>query len=94
MNTQLYWHTTAPSYTPLQTIPDNRVYVSPDRVDAFVRSFLAFSMEESSPMMRKHQASKSDDLRKPTGESGSNRSSGSRLRSLLTVTFHIPTAGR
>jgi predicted enzyme related to lactoylglutathione lyase len=43
VNTQLYWHTTAPSYAPLQTIPENRVYVSPDRVDAFVRSFLDFS---------------------------------------------------
>ena len=43
VNTQLYWHTTAPSYKPLQTIPENRVYVSPDRVDAFVRSFVAFS---------------------------------------------------
>jgi predicted enzyme related to lactoylglutathione lyase len=43
VNTQLYWHTTAPSYTPLQTIPENRAYVSPDRVDAFVQSFLAFS---------------------------------------------------
>src|SRR2546425_3833160 len=43
VNTQLYWHTNAPSFTPLQTIPENRVYVSPDRVDAFVRSFLAFS---------------------------------------------------
>src|SRR5437667_12159176 len=43
VNTQLYWHTTAPSYTTLQTVPENRVYVSPDRVDAFVRSFLTFS---------------------------------------------------
>ena len=43
VNTQLYWHTTAPSYAPLQTVPENRVYVSPDRVDAFVRSFVAFS---------------------------------------------------
>jgi len=43
VNTQLYWHTTAPSYAPLQTVPENRVYVSPDRVDAFLRSFLAFS---------------------------------------------------
>jgi len=43
VNTQLYWHTTAPSYAPLQTVPENRVYVSPDKVDAFVRSFLAFS---------------------------------------------------
>ena len=43
VNTQLYWHTTAPSYAGLQKIPENRVYVSPDRVDAFVRSFIAFS---------------------------------------------------
>jgi predicted enzyme related to lactoylglutathione lyase len=43
VNTQLYWHTTAPSYASLQTIPENRVYVSQDRVDAFVSSFLAFS---------------------------------------------------
>jgi hypothetical protein len=43
VNTQLYWHTTAPSYAPLQTIPENRVYVSPDRSEAFLRSFLSFS---------------------------------------------------
>src|SRR2546428_9217106 len=43
VNNQLYWHTTAPSYTPLQTVPENRVYVPPDREDAFVRSLLAFS---------------------------------------------------
>jgi predicted enzyme related to lactoylglutathione lyase len=43
VNTQLYWHTTAPSYAPLETVPENRVYVSPDRVDALVSSFLAFS---------------------------------------------------
>ena len=43
VNMQLYWHTTPPSYPALQTIPENRVYVSPDRADAFVRSFLAFS---------------------------------------------------
>jgi len=43
VNTQLYWHTTVPSYASLQSIPENRVYVSPERVDAFVSSFLAFS---------------------------------------------------
>lgn len=43
VNTQLYWHTTAPSYAPLRTIPENRVYVSQERADAFVSSFLAFS---------------------------------------------------
>src|SRR5712691_8600289 len=43
VNMQLYWHTTAPSYVKLQTIPENRVYVSPDRADTFIGSFVAFS---------------------------------------------------
>jgi predicted enzyme related to lactoylglutathione lyase len=43
VNMQLYWHTTAPNYATLQTIPETRVYVSPDRADAFIRSFLGFS---------------------------------------------------
>lgn len=43
VNTQLYWHTTAPSYAPLRSIPENRVYVSSYAVGAFVRSFRAFS---------------------------------------------------
>lgn len=43
VNMQLYWHTTAPSYAPFQTIPENRVYLSADRVKAFIHSFLAFS---------------------------------------------------
>jgi predicted enzyme related to lactoylglutathione lyase len=40
---QLYWHTTAPNYANLQTVPENRVYVSVERADVFVRNFLAFS---------------------------------------------------
>jgi hypothetical protein len=43
VNMQLYWHTSAPSYKALQTIPENRVYVSTNSVDAFLRGFLAFS---------------------------------------------------
>lgn len=43
VNTQLYWHTTPPSYAPLQRIPENRAYVSSDRAGAFIQSFLAFS---------------------------------------------------
>ncbi|MGD0296280.1 MAG: glyoxalase [Bryobacteraceae bacterium] len=43
VNMQLYWHTTPPSYAPLQSVPENRVYVSPDRVRAFTRTFIAFS---------------------------------------------------
>ncbi|WP_058189298.1 hypothetical protein [Terracidiphilus gabretensis] len=41
--TQIYWHTTKPSYAPFVTVPENRVYVSPDDVEKFMRSFLAFS---------------------------------------------------
>jgi hypothetical protein len=40
---QLYWHTTAPNYAKLQTIPENRVYVSSEHADAFARDFVAFS---------------------------------------------------
>jgi predicted enzyme related to lactoylglutathione lyase len=42
-NLQLYWHTTKPDYAPFERVPENRVYVSPDRAAAFTRSFLAFS---------------------------------------------------
>jgi predicted enzyme related to lactoylglutathione lyase len=43
INMQLYWHTTKPSYAALETIPENRVYVSPGRADVFTRNFLRFS---------------------------------------------------
>jgi len=43
VNMQLYWHTTPPSYAPLTTVPENRVYVSSDRADGFIRNFVAFS---------------------------------------------------
>jgi hypothetical protein len=40
---QLYWHTTVPHYAPLESVPENRVYLSPESAGAFVREFLAFS---------------------------------------------------
>jgi len=43
VNMQLYSHFTPPSYKPLEAVPENRVYVSADRADSFVQSFLAFS---------------------------------------------------
>src|SRR5246500_1427312 len=70
VNTQLYWHTTAPSYTPLQTIPENRLYVSPDKVDEFVRSFLAFS----------HGSIVSDEERAPGVEIGRPSETYRRVR--------------
>lgn len=43
INMQIYWHTAKPSYAAFETIPENRVYVSPERADAFTRDFLRFS---------------------------------------------------
>jgi hypothetical protein len=70
VNMQLYWHTTAPLYAPLQTVPENRVYVSPDRVDAFVRSFVAFS----------HGSVVSDEPRAPGVEIGRPAETYRRVR--------------
>ena len=55
VNMQLYWHDKKPAYTEFKTVPDNRVYVSKDRADEFVRSFVTFAHgtvvedEESAP---------------------------------------------
>jgi hypothetical protein len=43
VNMQLYWHTKAPSYAAFAHIPENRIYVSEDRVAAFEKAFLQFS---------------------------------------------------
>jgi predicted enzyme related to lactoylglutathione lyase len=59
-NMQLYWHIAKPSYAPFQTVPENRIYVSADRVDAFVRDFVRFS----------HGRVVSDDPRAPGVEIG------------------------
>ncbi len=40
---QFYWHNVPPSAPPLATIPENRFYVSRERADEFVDSFLRFS---------------------------------------------------
>jgi predicted enzyme related to lactoylglutathione lyase len=43
VNMQLYWHT-KPSVNPkLATVPENRIYLSPDAADDFVRHFLSFA---------------------------------------------------
>src|ERR1700675_2869818 len=88
VNTQLYWHTTAPSYSPLQTVPENRVYVSVDRASAFVRSFLAFS----------HGKTVSDDPHAPGVEIGRPADTYRRIRiestfgklTVLVTDGHIP----
>src|SRR6266508_4396648 len=70
VTTQLYWHTTPPSYKPLETIPENRVYVSSDRAATFIRSFLSFSKGDVV----------SDDDRAPGIEIGRPRDTYRRVR--------------
>lgn len=67
---QLYWHNTPPTYAPLDTIPDNRVYVSPDQADNFVRCFVAFA----------HGAVVADDKRADAGEIGRAGETYRRIR--------------
>ena len=88
VNMQLYWHISPPSYAALKTIPENRVYVSPDRADAFTHSFLEFS----------HGKVLSDDPKAPGIEIGRASDTFRRIRvtsrfGLLTVFVtdgHLP----
>jgi hypothetical protein len=70
INMQLYTHVTPPSYKPLETVPENRVYVSTDRADLFVQSFVAFS----------HGKVLSDDDHAPGVEIGRPKDTYRRIR--------------
>ena len=88
VNMQLYVHFTKPSYPTFQTVPENRVYVSPDRVAAFVRGFLAFS----------HGKIVSDDDQAPGIEIGRPGNTYRRIRSesgfgkmtIIVTDGHLP----
>ena len=88
VNMQLYWHTTPPSYPALKTIPENRVYVSPERADSFIRSFLEFS----------HGKVLSDDPHAPGLEIGRGSDTVRRIRitsqfgvlAVLVTDGHLP----
>ena len=59
VNMQLYGHTAKPSYPPLTTVPENRVYLSPVRADAFMVEFLRFSKGKVVRTMPMRRASRS-----------------------------------
>jgi hypothetical protein len=88
VNTQIYWHTTAPSYAAFRMIPENRVYVSRDRVAAFVGSFVGFS----------HGTVVSDESETPGVEIGRPSDTFRRLRisssfgkmTVLVTDGHLP----
>jgi predicted enzyme related to lactoylglutathione lyase len=88
VNMQLYWHTTPPAYTPLTTIPENRIYISPGRADAFIKDFLAFAGGKVV----------SDDTKAPGAEIGRPSESFRRVRlqtpfgklALIVTDGHLP----
>ena len=85
---QLYWHTKAPDYPALQSVPENRVYVSPERADELVRSYVAFS----------HGKVVSDDRQAPGVEIGRASDTYRRIRidskfgkwTVLVTDGHLP----
>ncbi|MGO4712612.1 glyoxalase [Bradyrhizobium sp. 2TAF24] len=88
VNMQLYWHTTKPNYAAFQTVPENRIYVSRERADAFVRSFQRFA----------HAKVVSDDARAPGAEIGRPKDTYRRIRleaafgkfTVLSTDGHLP----
>jgi predicted enzyme related to lactoylglutathione lyase len=88
VNAQLYWHTTPPSYKPLATMPENRVYLSPVRASAFVQGFVTFS----------HGKIVSDDEHAPGVEIGKPNDTYRRIRieskfgkvTVLVTDGHLP----
>ena len=88
VNTQLYWHTSAPSYAKLETVPENRIYVSPEKADAFIHSFVKFA----------HGQVVADDARAPGIEIGRLDDTYRRIRvesgfgkmTVLVTDGHLP----
>lgn len=88
VNTQLYWHTSAPLYMKLQTVPEDRVYVSADKADAFIHSFVQFA----------HGKVVADDARAPGIEIGRPNDTYRRIRiesgfgkmTVLVTDGHLP----
>jgi predicted enzyme related to lactoylglutathione lyase len=70
VNMQLYWHTAKPAYPAFQNVPDNRVYVSKDRADAFVHAFVPFA----------HGTVVSDEAKAPADEIGRPNETYRRIR--------------
>jgi hypothetical protein len=75
LKTQLYWHFTSPKYGALETIPDNRVYVSRDEADRFVGDFVRFA----------HGKVIADDKNADAGEIGREGETYRRIR--ISSTF-------
>lgn len=70
VNMQLYWHTAKPNYPALKTVPENRVYLTADAADQFVKQWRGFA----------HAKVTSDDKGAPGAEIGQPGKSYRRIR--------------
>ncbi|MEC3912402.1 glyoxalase [Sphingobium sp. CR2-8] len=70
VNMQLYWHTTKPHYPALATVPENRIYLTADAADQFVKQWRGFA----------HATVTSDDKAAPGVEIGQPGKSYRRIR--------------
>ncbi|MBT0668656.1 glyoxalase [Novosphingobium profundi] len=43
VNMQIYWHTAKPSYAPLETVPENRIYLTSDAADKFITAWTGYA---------------------------------------------------
>ncbi|AMK21520.1 MULTISPECIES: glyoxalase [unclassified Sphingobium] len=70
VNMQFYWHTAKPNYPALGTVPENRIYLTADAADQFVKQWRGFA----------HATVTSDDRAAPGAEIGQPSKSYRRIR--------------
>ncbi len=70
VNMQLYWHTAKPNYPALATVPENRIYLTTDAADLFVKQWTGFA----------HAKVISDDKAAPGAEIGQPGKTYRRIR--------------
>jgi hypothetical protein len=90
VNMQFYWHTKAPSSAPLQTVPENRIYVAPEAVADFVRDFTGFAQGK---IVSDNMRAAGVEIGRPAisiAVSGSNRRSARSPCWSPTAIFHTP----
>lgn len=79
VNMQLYWHTAKPNYPALATVPENRIYLTSDAADKFVKAWSGYA----------HAKILSDDKAAPGAEIGQPGKTYRRVR--LTSGYGLMT---
>lgn len=62
VNMQLYWHTAKPDYPALTTVPENRIYLTADVADKFIKDWTGFAHGK---IVSDDRAAKGDEIGQP-----------------------------